>query len=352
MGFRMRSTIVEEVNRDGLYNQRGSWKSLVRTAPLSLNVTFLDFVKARVHTTLGFRPPPFIFCAEFCSAFFGSLWQFDSSSKLNLHPDFNIYLRDFSRTGRIGELAQALSYIFATKQQQYIFGGDTHGFLRNAYPGRVGFLQSQRVSDYLFYRESPSKQFLALESKGTACSVKNTNSAIKNGLKNGLEQCAQFCESARLNLNFFIHKSICTTCVFRFDGDPEDTFMVFVDPEDAGEVDDKQVEKLRQYHLSKWFNGAGRRDLAEKMLKGELTEELLKREPKYREKFVSLNKFEFAFPSMGSYRKITLNFLIDLTFASSWREPVYEEGSKQVFQSFCDGTAIEINISDKDLWRL
>lgn len=162
--------------------------------------------------------------------------------------------RDFSKTSRTGELAQAISFVFAQENLSYPIVMDFHGFLASqgapAYP--IDFVSP----DFALLANDGDFKPSLLESKGT-CPSKITN-AVKGDLKEALNQCQsanafmQGCCSPKLGAK----NTFGTLVKLAETQDLWESHFSFCDPDEQGESISDLFAVARRYY-SAYFLIAG-----------------------------------------------------------------------------------------------
>lgn len=104
---------------------------------------------------------------------------------LRLTKRFRQKYRDFSKSSRMGELAQATSFVFAQEVLGHPLVLDFHGYLESQKIPEVS--PKVRTPDFALLFHSGSHRPSLLESKGTSPLEKTD--AVKSDLKDGLDQC-------------------------------------------------------------------------------------------------------------------------------------------------------------------
>ncbi|MDO3624342.1 hypothetical protein Q3O98_25030, partial [Ralstonia pseudosolanacearum] len=107
------------------------------------------------------------------------------NGNLRLIPEFRKRYRDFSRTARIGELAQALTFVLAQDVLEYPIVCDFDGFLSTQ--GIPSMKWDEKTPDYALLFKGGSKNLSLIESKGS-CPQEETLSP-KRSLNEALTQC-------------------------------------------------------------------------------------------------------------------------------------------------------------------
>lgn len=179
----------------------------------------------------------------------------------NIRLDNNIHttFRDFSFTTRIGELAQALNYIFAQDILGYSEVVDFEGFLLNN-----GFVYTGKSPDFIL-SNTCSSSISFIESKGT-CS-QNTDYNLKGTLNKALDQCHIAKAYFSALPSFTVKNTYASVVWFSRVSDTLDTNIHFTDPEYNDITMGNGGISLMRYHYSSWFALLGYSEQVEELLK-------------------------------------------------------------------------------------
>ncbi|WP_413378383.1 hypothetical protein [Alkalihalobacillus sp. 1P02AB] len=175
----------------------------------------------------------------------------DSNTKLLLMDEAKQYLRDFSLTGRIGEIAQGINYIFFQERLNYIEIIDYYEFIKNhtnAKPkGSPDFIMMTSLGQYVI-----------LESKGSWINHQRTN--LKSTIKKGLEQCQKGNMWLEDKLKFLMVSKVYTSVVRLKDDINKQSELIYVDPKYNDKVNKKP--EITLLHYSTWFYFIGLNTIA------------------------------------------------------------------------------------------
>lgn len=179
---------------------------------------------------------------------------------LRLAHRFRHKFRDFSKSSRMGELAQAASFVFAQEVLGHPLVLDFHGYLQSQKIPEVS--PKVRTPDFALLFHSGSHRPTLLESKGT--SPLGKTEAVKSDLKDGLDQCyaGESHIIAHAKPFYRAKSSFGTVLVAAEIKDAWPSFFAFCDPE---KDDDKGMQDpigaARQYY-SAFLLLAGQRKLS------------------------------------------------------------------------------------------
>ncbi|MBG9657786.1 hypothetical protein [Cytobacillus firmus] len=178
----------------------------------------------------------------------------NSETKLLLLGEAKKYLRDFSLSGRVGEIAQGINYLFFQERLNFIEIVDFKIFVRryiNKYPkGSPDFIMTSVPGNNVI-----------LESKGNWTNYPRTN--LKNSVKSGLEQCEKGYAWLNSNLYSISISKFYTSVVRLKDDNTRWTELIYVDPEYSN-IENKQKE-ITFLHFSTWFYFIGLEGIAERL---------------------------------------------------------------------------------------
>jgi hypothetical protein len=176
--------------------------------------------------------------------------------------------RDFSKTGRTGELAQAISFIFSQEILGYPIVIDFDGFLESEKIPQID--PDLKTPDFALLFKNGEKKPSLLESKGT-CPPKFTNS-VKSQLKMALDQCrtGECHIYANAKPTYQIKNSFGTLISASESQDKWKSGLKFCDPEaNVIETVNFPMDAARRYY-SAWLVLARRPGLARKLFTSKL----------------------------------------------------------------------------------
>jgi hypothetical protein len=244
------------------------------------------------------------------------------SRKKNLRLSINTRhkLRDFSLTGRIGELAQAINFIFAQDVLKSPIVVDFEGYISsfNSISNYTG-----EAPDFIISKIG-SSTISILESKGSHPTSLNKN--LKTALREGLEQC----ENAK---NFIVNNNIAININQTFAAgawfadvqSPWDTTIGYSDPIEYREEVEFDDLALMRYHYASWFSMIG-------LFNYSL--QLISNEPLFFERPTEVYEYENE------------RFYL---FDSNWRPYMYNEIS--LFSNFGFYRFVKFGIAEK-VWNI
>ncbi len=247
---------------------------------------------------------------EGLSTFFKYHYLIDHSNKILTLDKYNFEnLRDFSKTARLGELAQGLTFIVAQEVLSFPIVVDFEGFLEEQ---GVTINKRNKTPDFILQNSSNYNLGL-IESKGQYAS---RNSYSKMVLKKALEQCTSGRNIIKNNLpKYSIQKSYGLCVQMRNDLDTRDSSKIqIVDPE-YNESNEESNEEVIRYHYAAWFILMGDFEMVEKLLSKEKLQLNL---DNYIE--VKINNRIFLFLDYGKRRYLIrdLNFRTSKIFPWYW----------------------------------
>ncbi|MEH7111566.1 hypothetical protein V7124_04180 [Neobacillus niacini] len=318
-----------------------------RTGPTQLHFSALRVSVALARTILSINPRRIELAFQSMSSILSLQTLVGNTKKLALVDDINLKFRDFSLTTRVGELAQAISYLFA----QDILGKpiivDFEGYLRSQ--GHYIKVDKQSSPDFVLCDSLKAKQIDLLESKGS------TVNQVKNGLKSTLRVALEQCDSGKSILaaspiGSAVKNSFGTVVLFPEESVTSwDACVHFSDPEIETDVTVKDPLALIKYHFASWFMLIGLTEEAVGLASGENLQMMQPIEEKIVDdkKYYILNKSHGLFP----------NIINDDFFAKIGSEKkkygiaseVFELLSTGDFQSIKDHLLIYNPISNDDM---
>ena len=167
------------------------------------------------------------------------------SREFKLIEDRLVRLRDFTRTSRIGEMAQGIAYLFSQDRLGYPIVGDFEHFFNSK---GVVILASESTPDFVLQKNLISKNISLLESKGTEI---NSTTSIKSFLSTGLAQCKNGIKLAS-DAGFVVENKFATCAEFSVDTEIETSKLHYVDPSENSTQTDFDDSLLR-FHFASWF---------------------------------------------------------------------------------------------------
>ncbi|GHV92468.1 hypothetical protein AGMMS50268_29710 [Spirochaetia bacterium] len=314
-----------------------------------LNFSSLRLSIAMARTILSKNPADLDLFFQACSSFFGMQTIIESSDpKLKLTNDYSIKFRDFSLTGRIGELAQAINYIFAQDYLKYPIVVDFWGYISSQLPSTITY--KGQSPDFVLKKFGVNSISL-LESKGS-CPWKSTDK-LKSKLNEALEQCdagSTFISDNKIPVT--IDKKY-ASCVWFSNTNEWDTRIGFCDPEGVANKYNTDSHSLFRYHYASWFSMIGLFKFSKQLLNNEIRkplrpnkyytnrdERFLVFDPKFIESYqeiIEIPYFEWRKAKFGISEKIW-DILID--GQEEIENLKFEPVSKEKVEIFADGTIV------------
>lgn len=270
----------------------------------------------------------------------------DTNHNLRISYTFKNLFRDFSKTTRIGEIAQGLNYVFAQKILNCITIRDFDEYLKDngLYKGYKG-----QHPDYVtIYRD---KTRGILESKG---SILNPTQMMISGLV----QCS--CGRTVVGAK----RAYASAVWFSINGPKmkRNTTLHYIDPEEQNdEVHEAEYRISLLKEFAKWFCIAGLYDVALILSKGEfVTQDMLSKYTSIysqNDRYLQVNQLAEEVPLILSKQEVSSEKLrIDFGISNSLmqfvtgkadykeQEEKYEniDNGMYVYESYSDGTWIKI----------
>ena len=176
---------------------------------------------------------------------------------------FRDLYRDFSRSSRIGEFAQGITYLFAQDILLKPFVNDFNGFLEaRGFP-----TTSRKKSPDFAIGDYHSTRISLLESKGS--SPKTRFYKLKTRLKEALYQC----DSGENHLHTYsipypVYRKYASAVWIPEQSDGWDATLYFADPEGQPTIESFDPILFAKYHYASWFMLIGYHRVAEELYKG------------------------------------------------------------------------------------
>lgn len=171
-------------------------------------------------------------------------------------------LRDFSRTNKIGEVAQALTWIYLEEKSNFPYVIDFELFCSKY---GITIPANSATPDFIAQSVNTTTNICIAESKGKLI---NSGTTIKTKLKRGLNQCDEGEIIVNSEGKYTVTKKLCFCSEFSQDTEIENSKFHFVDPETPSKntsIDDF----IFRAHYANWFYLLGEFENAEKLSKGE-----------------------------------------------------------------------------------
>ncbi|MGF6370917.1 hypothetical protein OKW40_003667 [Paraburkholderia sp. RAU6.4a] len=196
-----------------------------------------------------------------------------ASLNLRLTNGFRREYRDFSKTSRTGELAQAITFLLAQDALMYPVVMDFDGYLSSQ--GIPAIPSDEKTPDYALLFGKGTSHLSLIESKGS-CPDTNIHQP-KGPLSKALKQCESADNHIYSAARYRARNTYGTHVRFSESLDSWDTVAAFCDPEEpaANELLDP-MGALRHYY-SAWFVLGGYFRHAGLVARGELTDMDVKR---------------------------------------------------------------------------
>lgn len=316
------------------------------------NTNILRIAYATARTICSYHPDYQELHLDILSSLFSQINLVDRNYKDFLAIKSNRYerLRDFSKSTRIGELAQGINYLFIQKKG-YPFIVDYKHFCDVS-----GIMYSGKSPDFVIMNGGFNKIGL-LESKGEA-SLTNT---VQRKLKMAINQL----KGANIKLKIDVHIPCCARFERNDSTDNSSINYKEIQIRNSNKtISDEEKLKLIRMHYASWFSLVGDFERDKQLLEGGNIGELLgdryKKEDKYYwvkdlyvykqlEDFLHVN-IDFHLHSsnnkfrIGISKNIVDNLLVVDNFdgLQNKKEEETEKGEENGYYYFEDGTVIQI----------
>jgi len=235
---------------------RPSPKKLVESSNThsDLNINFLKLssamVKANISEIVSIKEQVF-------DAFLSGLGLLGlisySQHNIKLKSGFRKKYRDFSRTGRVGELSQAINYIFAQEKLGFKFVLDFDTFLNNT---RIAPLSTGQAPDYVLLGKA-NKNLALLESKGSSQKSCLTKAELRAKLQGAMDnQCGSGHKHLTANSTFNVSNSYASVVELAESSEARDSTIHFADPE-YDEFEERDYSTIIRKFYSRWLSFLG-----------------------------------------------------------------------------------------------
>jgi hypothetical protein len=262
--FRQKSIDITEYQNTSVTTRRAGLIKINNHTPLTINSWELCVAMARTLCNEHISIPELYF--DTIQAFFSLPFLINrANNNLRLNSNRLNRLRDFSRTNKIGEVAQALTWIYLEEKSSFPYVVDFELFC-----DKYGIIIPKNSSspDFIAQDINKTTNICIAESKGKLI---NSQTSIKTKLNNGLNQC----DIGELIINskgtFSVIKKLCFCTEFSRESDLGNSIFHFVDPVKSSK--NKNVDDyIFRAHYANWFYLLGEFANAEKLIKGEIIE--------------------------------------------------------------------------------
>lgn len=313
-----------------------SWISIPRARPRSIRssdikFSFFRLAVATAKSILTKDPLSAQNWKDLRSAFY----MLDSIVKcvdgnLRLIPEFRQRYRDFSKTARIGELAQALTFILAQDVLEYPIVCDFDAFLRTQKIPAMKW--DEKTPDYALLFKGGSRNVSLIESKGS-CPETSVLSP-KRSLNEALKQCESADAHIRATASYGATRTYGTHVRFSESSDLWETVVAYCDPEEPTQLGPANpLGVLRQYYAA-WLVLAGHRQYASKLMEGTLAARDLE---------------SWTVMDVGEFSYVTLEEVSRNTLFSPFRAFRYEHSRPTIPKVWAVRTKVMWALVDEDV---
>lgn len=254
------STDVEKKTKKG--KGRRTLPALTPTSHPALLVSPGRLAAALGKTILTINPRSLDLAFQAVVSFLGmQAWISGKDSDLRLNSGFRGSYRDFSKTARTGELAQAITFILAQDHLGFPFVSDYGGYLRS-----LGLVPDDTKSapDFVLWTTRAHKVSL-IESKGSLPSKKST--AVRTQLRDALDQARHGKDEFRRLGGPAVQQRFASLVRFSERGDPWGTQLHYCDPQETHGSSHESHVPYRHYYAS-WFAFLGYHVTAAHLMEG------------------------------------------------------------------------------------
>lgn len=215
-----------------------------------LDINFLKFSTAMVkaNTTRSLDFPSQVYDIFLSALSLYGLLDY-KQSKICLKNGFRDKYRDFSKSGRIGELAQAINYLFAQQQLGFKFVVDFDTFLE---VNDIASKSAGGTPDYVLLGK-PGKNLAVLESKGSSLKDELTMPQLRSKLQGAMDkQCLVGVKYLQNQGKMFVSNSYASVVEFAEASESRDSLIHFADPEYDDFTEYNYSLTVKDYY-SRWF---------------------------------------------------------------------------------------------------
>jgi hypothetical protein len=259
--FRQKSIDIIEYQNASVTTRRAGLIEINNHTPLAFSSWELSVAMARTLCDKHINIPELYF--DSVQALFSLPFLISrTSNNLRFNSNRIIRLRDFSLTNKIGEVAQALTWIYLEEKSSFPFVVDFELFCSKY---GITIPANSSTPDFIAQGVNKTTNICIAESKGKLI---NSRTTIKTKLNSGLNQC----DIGELIVNssgtYSVIKKLCFCSEFSRDIDIENSKFHFVDPEKPNK--NKNIDDfIFRAHYANWFYLLGEFVDAEKLSKGE-----------------------------------------------------------------------------------
>lgn len=183
------------------------------------------------------------------------------SSNLRLKSNRLKRLRDFSRTNKIGELGQAIMWLYFVENSSYPYITDFAFFCEK---NGINILRNSSTPDFVAQDLKKTTNICLVEAKGKEL---KSQSSLKSKLKIGLNQCKIGQQIIQTQSQYKVIKNICFCSVFSTESETTNTKLHFVDPAELSNQNTVN-DFIYRAHYASWFYLIGDFSNAENLTNG------------------------------------------------------------------------------------
>lgn len=172
-----------------------------------------------------------------------------TDNKINLKDGFRKKYRDFSKSSRIGELGQAINYIFAQEKLGFRYVIDFETFLNwNKLKEIKG---SSSTPDYVLIG-SPATQLSVLESKGSSQKSPLTKPKLREKLQKAMDKQCTSGVNHLMDQQYSISNSYASVVELAEYSESRESILHFADPEYDKHKENDYTTTIRKFY-SLWL---------------------------------------------------------------------------------------------------
>lgn len=232
-----------------------------RQARMKLRINPFRLSSAMAHSILSANPRDWDVLFMALSTYIGVQPLIGSHrNEIRLAPGARTKFRDFSKSSRIGELAQGVAWLYAQEGLNHPIVIDFNAYLQTqGIPPKPG-----SSPDFVIGASLAPRTISLLESKGSC--PRTERDRLKEKLAEALDQCDAGLTHLRHHGQPSVRNKYAAALWLAEIGDPWKPVLHVADPDDEPQVQVAKPERLMRHHYATWFMLAGLREIGENLL--------------------------------------------------------------------------------------
>lgn len=258
--FGQKNIEVSEYTNTSVITRRAELLQVNNHNPLTFNGWRLSIAMARTLCNQHIGIPELYF--DIMQSIFSLQFLINgANNNIRLNSNRLNRLRDFSRTNKVGEVAQAMTWLYLVEESNFPFVNDFELFCTN---NGIVIPPNSSTPDFIAQDTNKTTNICIAESKGKLI---NSPATIKSKLKKGLNQCDVGEILVNTTGTHTVVKKLCFCSEFSREIDATNSQLHFVDPDKpVNNID--YSDYIFRAHYSNWFYLIGDFNNADKLLKG------------------------------------------------------------------------------------